>query len=111
MLITAVQQSDSVMHVHTSILFQILFPYRPSYFLFPALLDYKQRVLWTSHLHTLMSLIFVALGLVSFICFLFHLCYLGFPKQTWGPDHYLEASQTPPALDKVLILTYPSPTA
>ena len=29
-IISAVQQSDSVIHGHTSILFQILFPHRPS---------------------------------------------------------------------------------
>jgi len=29
-IISAVQQSDSVIHAHTSILFQILFPYRLS---------------------------------------------------------------------------------
>ena len=27
-LVSGVQQSDSVMHIHISILFQILFPYR-----------------------------------------------------------------------------------
>ena len=31
MIISAGQQSDSVIHVHTSILLQILFPYRPSW--------------------------------------------------------------------------------
>ena len=28
-LVSGVQQSDSVLHIHVSILFQILFPYRP----------------------------------------------------------------------------------
>ena len=41
-IISTVQQSDSVVHIHTSILFQIFFPYRLSKGLFILVLSNKE---------------------------------------------------------------------
>ena len=50
-IISTVQQNDSVIHVHTSILFQILFPHRLSQNIWQSSLCYIQQVLIGQSFH------------------------------------------------------------
>ena len=51
LLVSGVQQSDSVIHIHVSILFQILFPFRLLQSIEQSSLCYNSRSCWSSILN------------------------------------------------------------
>ena len=64
-IVSGVQQSDSVLHIHVSILFQILFPFRLLHNIEQSSLCYTVGPCWLSILFIYLLLLFFIFGCVG----------------------------------------------
>ena len=83
-LVSGVQQSDPVIHIHVSILFQILFPFKFLHNIEQSSLCYKVGPCWLSILFIYLSFYLFIFGCVGSL-----LLRVGFPLVAASGSYYL----------------------